>query len=129
MGLVKTITATTPKTILVAPELAFALPVIVANTGVDADANGKKIIKAGTPIGGATNVLQNRQTALVVTNTAEAGANSQGILLHDVDVTDGNANGTILIAGYVNINKIAESAVPVAEAQAALSRIVFMKGE
>jgi hypothetical protein len=129
MGLVKTITATTPKTILVAPELAFALPVIVANTGVDADANGKKIIKAGTPIGGDTNVLQNRQTALVVTNTAEAGANSQGILLHDVDVTDGNANGTILIAGYVNINRIAESAVPVAEAQAALSRIVFMKGE
>lgn len=127
MAMVKSTNYTAEKTILIAPELAFAIPVKVTNTGVSADSEGRKIIKAGTPIGGTTNVLQNRQTELTVTNTADAAANSQGILLHDVDVTDGQNNGTILIDGYVDINKLDVEVV--AEAQEALTRIVFMKGE
>lgn len=127
MAMVKSTNYTAEKTILIAPELAFAIPVKVTNTGVSADSEGRKIIKAGTPIGGTTNVLQNRQTALTVTNTADAAANSQGILLHDVDVTDGQNNGTILIDGYVDINKLDVEVV--ADAQEALTRIVFMKGE
>lgn len=127
MAMVKSTNYTAEKTILIAPELAFAIPVKVTNTGVSADSEGRKIIKAGTPIGGTTNVLQNRQTELTVTNTADAAANSQGILLHDVDVTDGQNNGTILIDGYVDINKLDVEVV--ADAQKALTRIVFMKGE
>lgn len=127
MSMVKRISATTPKTILVAPELAFALPVLVTNTGIDADANGRKIIKAGTPIGGSTNVLLNRQTVLVSTNTSGSASQSQGLLLHDVDVTDGTSNGTILISGYVNINRLEIEVV--SQAQTALNRVVFMKGE
>lgn len=129
MARIESFKYTTPKTILIAPEVAVAFPVIVTNTGVTADSNGKKIIKAGTPIGGDTNVLMNRQTALTVTNNSGNAAKSQGILLHDVDVTDGKNNGTILIAGYVDVNKIESDAKPITEAQTALNRIVFMKGE
>lgn len=125
MAIVKSANYTTPKTILIAPEVAVAFPVIVSNAGVSADENGRKIIKAGSAIGGSTNVLMNRQTALAKV----ADATAQGLLLHDVDVTNGNGNGTILIAGYVDVNKIAEDALPAEEVQTALSRIVFMKGE
>lgn len=125
MAIVKSANYTTPKTILIAPEVAVAFPVIVSNAGVSADENGRKIIKAGSAIGGSTNVLMNRQTALAKV----ADATAQGLLLHDVDVTDGNGNGTILIAGYVDVNKIAEDTIPAEEVQTALSRIVFMKGE
>ena len=92
------------KTILIAPELAFSTPVIVGNTGIDADEKtGKKIIKAGTAIGGSTSVFGKRDEVLNKTKTAEE---AQGILLHDVDVTAGDNNGTMLVAGYVDTNKI-----------------------
>ena len=123
-NLVKTTSYGTEKTILIAPELAFTIPVQVTNTGITADADGKKIIKAGTPIGGSTNVLENRNTVLVVAN----GSTAQGVILHDVDVTAGQENATMVVAGYVDLNKIAAADQPVADAKAALTKITFMKG-
>jgi hypothetical protein len=123
-NLVKTTSYGTEKTILIAPELAFTIPVQVTNTGITADADGKKIIKAGTPIGGSTNVLENRNTVLVVAN----GSTAQGVILHDVDVTAGQENATMVVAGYVDLNKIAVANQPVADAKAALTKITFMKG-
>ena len=123
-NLVKTTSYGTEKTILIAPELAFTIPVQVTNTGVTADADGKKIIKAGTPIGGSTNVLENRNTVLVVAN----GSTAQGVILHDVDVTAGQENATMVVAGYVDLNKIAVADQPVADAKEALTKITFMKG-
>ena len=102
----------------------FTIPVQVTNTGVTADADGKKIIKAGTPIGGSTNVLENRNTVLVVAN----GSTAQGVILHDVDVTAGQENATMVVAGYVDLNKIAVADQPVADAKEALTKITFMKG-
>ena len=123
-NLVKTTSYGTEKTILIAPELAFTIPVQVTKTGITADADGKKIIKAGTPIGGSTNVLENRNTVLVVAN----GSTAQGVILHDVDVTAGQENATMVVAGYVDLNKIAVANQPVADAKAALTKITFMKG-
>lgn len=123
-NLVKTTSYGTEKTILIAPELAFTIPVQVTNTGITADADGKKIIKAGTPIGGSTNVLENRNTVLVVAN----GSTAQGVILHDVDVTAGQENATMVVAGYVDLNKIAVADQPVTDAKAALTKITFMKG-
>lgn len=123
-NLVKTTSYGTEKTILIAPELAFTIPVQVTNTGITADADGKKIIKAGTPIGGSTNVLENRNTVLVVAN----GSTAQGVILHDIDVTAGQENATMVVAGYVDLNKIAVADQPVADAKAALTKITFMKG-
>lgn len=61
--------------------------------------NGRKIVKAGTPL---TGDLTNRSVAF----TAAGDANASGILLHDVDVTDSDANATLLIWGFVNLDRI-----------------------
>lgn len=61
--------------------------------------NGRKIVKAGTPL---TGDLTNRSVAF----TAAGDANAKGILLHDVDVTDSDANATLLIWGFVNLDRI-----------------------
>ena len=41
-----------------------------------------------------------------VTDPVDGTATAVGILLHDVDVTDGDANGSLLIWGFVNVNRI-----------------------
>lgn len=38
--------------------------------------------------------------------TPDAGITGNAVLLHDVDVTAGNANGTALIFGFVNVNRL-----------------------
>lgn len=60
---------------------------------------GKTIVKAGTPLSGD---LTNRSAAFSAAGTGDA----VGVLLHDVDVTDGAGNGTLLIWGFVNLNRI-----------------------
>jgi hypothetical protein len=113
-----------PKQILFNVQNQMAISVIVANTGVVA-VDGKKIIKAGTPIGGDTSLLTSRETPAIVTNLAADGAKAQGVLLHDVDVTAGNANGSMLIWGFVNLDRI--DVVPVAEAVTALkNKVTFL---
>lgn len=60
--------------------------------------NNRKIVKAGTPL---TGDLTNRSAAF----SAAAGS-AVGVLLHDVDVTDSDANATLLIWGFVNLNRV-----------------------
>lgn len=60
----------------------------------------KKIAKAGTPI---KIDLMNLQTAV---QAASGTVALNAVLLHDVDVTEGNANGTALYAGVVNVNRV-----------------------
>lgn len=117
----------TDKNILIAPELAHTIGCIVGNSGVSANEEGKKIIKAGTPVGATANVLQERQTVLTVANSAENGANAQGVILHDVDVTEGNANATLVVAGVVDSKKL-EITINDA-AKTALDKIIFQAGE
>ena len=90
------------KQILIAPELAFTIGCLVTNTDVSANAEGKKVLKAGTPVGGA-DVLTNRQSVLVQNTEAP-----QGVLLHDVDVTKGQANATLVVEGTIDIEKLDE---------------------
>ncbi len=112
------------KQILIAPELAFTIGCLVGSTGVDADANGKKIIKAGTPVGGTTSVLTNRQTVLT-----KGASNAQGVVLHDVDVTDGDGRATLVVAGYVDLYKLDADVVSiVSDATATLTKITFLNG-
>lgn len=60
--------------------------------------DGRKIVKAGTPLAGD---LKSRKTPMTAGDTSPVG-----VLLHDVDVTDGNANGTLLIWGFVNLDRL-----------------------
>lgn len=75
----------------------------VSNTGITAGDDGKKIVKAGTPL---TGDLTARGTAFAKATTTEGVSNAVGVLLHDVDVTAGAENGTLLIFGFVDLNKV-----------------------
>ena len=111
------------KQILIAPELAFTIGALVGNSGVDADSEGKKIIKAGTPVGSSTSVLTNRQTVLTVGGTA------QGVVLHDVDVTAGDTNATIVLEGTIDLLKLdSTTATALSSAAGTLTKIRIMNG-
>lgn len=92
--------ATTRKTILVDEKNSTAVSCIVSNTGVSAGEEGRKIIKAGTPV---TGDLMQRETEFTVATSAE---NIAGIILHDVDVTAGNANSQCVIFGTIDVSKL-----------------------
>lgn len=86
-------------------ELQESVGVVVDDSVATTDSLGRKIVKAGTPLAGD---LDNRTTAFTA---AKAGSSTEksdavGVLLHDVDVTIGDANGTLLIFGFVNTNRI-----------------------
>ena len=121
--------------ILVAPEVAVAFPCIVGNTGIDANAEGKKIIKAGTPLFGSVDFLFNRDTVLRTTSDSTYKYVA-GVARWDIDVTAGNTNATVLYAGYVDYLKL-ETAVQTAVTTALTAggyeptkgfRITFIKG-
>lgn len=117
-------TYTAPKQILANVELQSSVGCIVPQSlGVTVGSN--KIAKAGTPI---KIDLMNLQTAA---QKADGTVALNAVLLHDVDVTNGNANGTALIFGFVNVNRVeADVAAAITAAVAAAGRsqlITFMK--
>lgn len=76
----------------------------VSDTGVAADANGRKIVKAGTVY-------------------PKNDATAEGILYTDVDVTEGPQAGSLLVEGYVLEARL--PVAPSAEAKTALKEIKF----
>lgn len=107
-----------PKQILANVQLQSSVGCIVPQSlGVSVD--GKKIAKAGTPV---TIDLLNINTPVVAANT-EANA----LLLHDVDVTKGNANGTALIFGFVNLNRVESDVATKLQAVTDFGQITLMK--
>ena len=83
----------TPKQILADPSLQFSIGCLVpTNIGNS---------KAGTPIHVD---LNNINTACKKVDNSTVFANA--VLLHDVDVSNGQANGTALIFGFVDLNKV-----------------------
>lgn len=95
----------------------------VTNTGVSADDEGKKILKAGTPLAGD---ITKRGTAFTKTN----GSSAVAVLMHDVDVTAGAENATIILAGCVDLLKLdtATKALVTSDVVSALPRIIFVEG-
>lgn len=94
-------------------QMSVSIKVSKSVTGTVTE-NGRKILKAGTPLNGD---LTARGTAFVnaVDNTANSGSPSNGkpavgVLLHDVDVTDADANGSLLIWGFVNLSRLSTGA-------------------
>ena len=45
-----------------------------------------------------------------VTNPVSGSSSAVGVLLHDVDITDVDANGSLLIWGFVNMNRLSQAA-------------------
>lgn len=87
------------KQILANVELQSSVGCIVPQT-LGVTVGTKKIAKAGTPI---KIDLMNLQTPAT---KADGTTALNAVLLHDVDVTSGSANGTALIFGFVNVNRV-----------------------
>ena len=106
-----------------------AINVLVSDYEVVANPDGKKIVPAGTIVGGKTQpVLTNRGEPVTKKNTTGVdgnGAGAEGVLLYDVDVTHGPATGAMVIHGFVLLDRLPET--PCTEAIAALKDITFVK--
>lgn len=98
---IKTSVGIAPNQILVNPQFQFSVGIVVSKecAAKAVVENGRKILKAGTPL---TGNLDSRTAPFAIATAA----NVTGMLLHDVDVTDSNANGTLLIFGFVNMNRL-----------------------
>lgn len=97
---------TQSKTILKYFPYEGAVCVVPTSMGAD-DGNGNIIVKGGTPF-------------------PADDATCLGYLLHDVDVTQGDAPGTYLYQGSIDNEKLAEAGVTVSdEAKAATPRVTF----
>ena len=94
------------------------------NSNAAVDVNGRKIVKAGTPLNGD---LKTRNTAFV--KAVDTSNPAVGVLLHDVDVTDADANGTLLIHGFVNKSRLesdVQALITKTRETELAGRIVFM---
>ena len=113
-----------PKQILANVEHQVSVGCIVPQT-LGATVGTKKIAKAGTPI---KIDLMNLQTPAT---KADGTTALNAVLLHDVDVTTGSANGTALIFGFVNVNRVdsdvATAITTAAAATGASPKITFVK--
>lgn len=113
-GISKT-TLTATKQILANVELQSSVGCIVKK-----DTSG--IVKAGTPLA----IDLNNLTAPAEVADASTHA-MNAILLHDVDATKADANGTALIFGFVNLNRIdsgVQSKITTALMNAAASKLI-----
>ena len=79
---------------------------VVSATGVDADANGNKIVPAGTPY-------------------PSDDENCLGFLLTSVDVTQGDAPGTYVYEGTIDPAKLVASDLISATAKKAVPKVNF----
>lgn len=108
-----------------------ALGVMVDDIGITANADGKKIVSAGTIVGGGvlidnTKKVSKKNTEGGASGSEGAAVDAEGVLLNDVDVTHGPASGAMIVHGFIALDKLPEA--PASEAQTALKgRILFLK--
>ena len=98
---ITTVAGTSRNQILANVDIQASVGCVVAQAvGVEDEKTKRKIAKAGTPL--------KLEYSNLTTPATKADAENEmtAILLHDVDVTDGNANGTALILGIVNLNRV-----------------------
>lgn len=122
-GITKTTYGAT-KQILANVEMQSAVGCIVPKS-LGVAVGTKTIAKAGTPI--------NIDLMSLTTEAKKpvAGSPMNAVLLHDVDVTAGNANGTALVFGFINVNRVESDVATAITAAIAIegasSLLTFMK--
>ncbi|KOY81292.1 hypothetical protein I6G82_02625 [Lysinibacillus macroides] len=112
-------TYTNKKEILKFPDHYVNMAITVSDEGISPNAEGKKIVPAGTILGGG--FLLDESINAVAAN--DAGA--EGVLFNDTDVTYGPAPGAALLHGFVALDKLPQQPTP--EAIQALRQVTFLK--
>ncbi|NOU68380.1 hypothetical protein GC096_30600 [Paenibacillus sp. LMG 31461] len=123
MKYTETIYTNNRKEILKFPDHYVNLAVTVDDTGIVANADGKKIVPAGTIVGNGILTDITKKAKKAVTNAGVS--NAEGVLFTDVDVTFGPAAGAMLVHGFIDLAKIPTAPTP--EELTALKQIAFLK--
>lgn len=120
-------TYTNKTEILKFPDHYVGVAVTVDDEGIVVNADGKKIVPAGTIVGGKTkSALDNLDEPVQKKNTQGVDADkAEGILFSDVDVTYGSAPGTMIIHGFIDVSKLPEAVA--ADAVTALKLVKLIK--
>lgn len=139
--------AQSPKQILFMTQPYAAVGVVVsAASGTVDSSTGRKIVKAGTPLAG--DLTDRTKAFTAVSSSSKSGISTledtpedtpatstttsvvQGVLVHDVDVTDGDENGTLCIFGFIDLNKLEKDVVTLAESAATSldGKVWFLRG-
>ena len=80
----------------------YAVPVTVDKTATVFEVIGnRKIVRAGTIVSSTKNLMEANQEKVLTDNTK-----GKGILIADIDITDGDAIGTALVRGIVFAERI-----------------------
>lgn len=109
-NMIKTTSYENTKNILLAPKLAYAIPIkLLVDGDIFTTIGDRKYILAGTPVSGVKQILSSK------TYYGYADEGALGVVLYDVDVTDYEdvdyANCTLLISGIVDVSKLHPSVV------------------
>lgn len=110
--------------ILKFPDHYVNMAVMVSDAGIAANADGRKIVPAGTILGGGFLVDDSVVAVKATTAGDPAASNAEGVLFYDVDVTNGPAPGAATIHGFISTDKLPTA--PTAEEVAALKQITFV---
>lgn len=109
--------------------LAFLQPAVSMTVGfakgTGTAVDGRTIIKAGTVVGGG--FKENLTTKGIVIDALETGT-PEGVVLYDIDTTDGDTAGAVLIHGFVNTSLIETVAADIQEALPLIDFIAMGKG-
>lgn len=111
---------------------------VVAAVGGAADKLGFTQKVGTTGDAPVVTVTQASGGAIVIGNVTEVTAgdtgtqtsNANGVILHDVDVTNGEANATLLVFGFVNVNRLdtdVAAKITPAVRNALAPRVTFIK--
>lgn len=127
---ISTTTYGAPKQILANVQLQSSVGCIVDKT-LGVAVGTRKIVKAGTPININLMNLQAKCKKVAAAGSGTSAVPMNAVLLHDVDVTNSDANGTALVFGFVNVNRVESdvaTAITAAQAIAGASTLLtFMK--
>lgn len=97
-----------------------------ASTAGTVTENGRKILKAGTILKGVDGSIFSDRDQLA-TQTTGASGDVDGILLSDIDLTDGNATAALVYRGTVRADRLPAGNAP-ANVQTKLKHIQFVNG-
>ncbi|VTT01634.1 head decoration protein [Streptococcus dysgalactiae] len=114
-------------------EILHNLPYEAISVTLDSGTISKGVVPAGTVLAGVSgSVFKDReQKVKTVTNGEVSGKEDIcGILLYDVDLTNGDAAGSCVYRGTINADKLADTSIAehYEELAKKLPHIVFIKG-
>ncbi|EOT4860547.1 head decoration protein [Streptococcus pyogenes] len=112
---------------------AISVTIDSQDSSVKAEKDGKKIIPAGSVLAGKSKSIftDRSEKVKIIDNAAASGADYiDGILLTDVDVTNGDATGSCVYRGTINADKLADSSIAkkYEDLEEKLPHIQFVKG-